>query len=263
MHRARVDDRPFGHAHVHLGDERERLVGWRLQERLNPLAQLGQVRVRSQPGELVGERLLRLLVGNRDRREPVGALGRSVLESELAGLAEVHVDDHTLGRGEQHLVDELFVLVMAAVAADQLHLRAGHGHIEDTRVGRVREVEAHDLAPFSVEGKVRLAGDEHDVAETAHRHVCRLGLAEGGHASFLDQDVVEREQELAVHGRPVALLGRSDEDVPVQAQLLTVILSDVWVVPVGAGVGQVHLVGEALAHRDRCLRVVRSVVAVL
>ena len=74
--------------------------------------------------ELVGERLLRRLVDDGDRREPVGALGRSVLELELAGVREEHVDDDTLGRREQDLVDELLVLVVAGVGADQLHLRA-------------------------------------------------------------------------------------------------------------------------------------------
>ena len=213
--------------------------------------------------ELVGERLLRLLVGDGDRREPVGALGRSVLELELAGVRKEHVDDDTLGGGEQDLVDELLALVVAGVGADQLHLRARQRHVEDARVGGVGEVEAHDLAALGLERKVRLAGDEHHVAEAAHRDVRRLRLAEGGDLPVLDQDVVEREQQLAVRRRPVVGLARGDEDVPVQAHLLAVVLADVRVVPVGAGVGHVHLVGEALADRDRRLRVVRAVVAVL
>ena len=66
-----------------------------------------------------------------------------------------------------------------------------------------------------------------------------------------------------MHGRPVVGLGRRDEDVPVQAELLAVVLPDVRVVPVHAGVGNVHLVREAFADRDRRLRVVGAVVAVL
>ena len=39
VHRAGVDDvDALGHAHVHLGDERERLVGRRVEVRLDPLA---------------------------------------------------------------------------------------------------------------------------------------------------------------------------------------------------------------------------------
>jgi hypothetical protein len=39
VHRAGVDDwDAFWHAHVHLGDERERLVGRRLQKRLDAVA---------------------------------------------------------------------------------------------------------------------------------------------------------------------------------------------------------------------------------
>ena len=125
-------------------------------------------------GEVVGERLLRLLVDNGDRREPVGVLWRLVLELELACVREEHVHDDTLGGGEQDLVDEFLALVVAGVGADQLHLRARQRHVEDTSVRGVGEVEAHDLAPLGFERKVRLAGDEHDVAEAAHRHVRRL-----------------------------------------------------------------------------------------
>jgi hypothetical protein len=42
---------------------------------------------------------LQLLVDYRDRGEAVGALGRSVLERELAGVRKQHVDNYTLGRG--------------------------------------------------------------------------------------------------------------------------------------------------------------------
>ena len=212
--------------------------------------------------ELVCERLLRLLAGNGDRREPVGVLGRSVLELELARIWEQHVHDDALGRGEQDLVDELLVLVVAGVSTDQLHLRARQRHVEDARVRGVREVEAHHLAAPRFELQVGLAGDQHYVAEPAHRHVGRL-LPECRDLSVLDQDVVERDQQLAVRRRPVARLAWDDEDVPVQAQLLAVVLADVRVVPVGAGVGHVHLVREALADRDRCLRVVGAVIAVL
>ena len=64
-------------------------------------------------------------------------------------------------------------------------------------------------------------------------------------------------------GRPVVFLGRDDEDVPVEAQLLAVVLADVRVIPVGARIGHVHLVREGLPDRDRRLRLVGAVVAVL
>ena len=263
MHRADIDHRhALGYAHLQLGDERERLVRRRLEERLDALAQLGHVAVAAQARELVRERLLRLFAGNGDRREPVGVIRRSVLELELARIGEQHVHDDALGRGEQDLVDELLVLVVAGVGANQLHLRARQRHVEDPRVRGVREVEAHHLATPRLEVQIGLAGDQHHVAEPAHRHVGRL-LPEGCDPAVLDQDVVERDQQLAVRRRPVVGLAREGEDVPVQAQLLAVVLADVRVVPVRAGVGHVHLVREALADRDRCLRVVGAVVAVL
>ena len=63
--------------------------------------------------------------------------------------------------------------------------------------------------------------------------------------------------------RPVVGVGGDDEDVPVQAHLLAVVLADVRVVPVDAGIGELDAVGEAAADRDRRLRLVRAVVAVL
>jgi hypothetical protein len=263
MHRADVDDLDaFGDAQIHLGHERERLVGRCRQKRLDSPAQLGHVAIGAEARELPGVRGLRPLVGNGDRREPVGAVGRSMLELEQAGVREEHVDDDALRRRQQHFLDELLVLVVAGVGADQLQLRARQGDVEDARVRRVGEVEANDLAASRLELQVRLPRDEHHVAEAAHRDVRRL-LAEGRDPSLLDQDVVDRERQLAVGRRPVLRLARGDEDVPVEAQLLAVVLADVRVVPVDARVGDVHPVGERLPHRDRRLRVVRAVVAVL
>ena len=84
-----------------------------------------------------------------------------------------------------------------------------------------------------------------------------------GAIRLLDQYVIERQEKLTVGGRPVVGLARNDEDVPVQAQLLPVVLADVRVVPVRTRVGKAHLIGEGLADRDRRLRLVGAVVAVL
>src|SRR5262249_50502665 len=86
---------------------------------------------------------------------------------------------------------------------------------------------------------------------------------EGGDLAVLDQDVVEREQQLAVGARPVVGLARSDEDVPVETQLLAVVLANVWVVPVSAPVGHVYPVSEGLTDWDRRLRFMRPVVTIL
>ena len=67
-----------------------------------------------------------------------------------------------------------------------------------------------------VKRQIRLAADEQDVTETAHRDVRRLRAAERRDLAVLDQDVVERERDLAVDWRPVVRVGRDDEDVPVQ-----------------------------------------------
>jgi len=66
-----------------------------------------------------------------------------------------------------------------------------------------------------------------------------------------------------MHRRPVAGVGGVDEDVAVQTHLLAVVLADVRVKPVQAGVRERYARGEAAADRDRRLRLVRAVVAVL
>jgi hypothetical protein len=185
-----------------------------------------------------------------------------VLELQLAGLREEDVDNDPLGGREQHLLDKLLVLVATAVGADELHARAGQGDVEDAGVRRVGQEEADDLAGRGVQPELRLAGNEHHVAETAHGDVRRL-RPERRQLPVLEQEVVEREQELAVGGRPVAGLGGVDEDVAVEAQLLAVVLADVRVVPVDAGVGAVDVVRERVADRNRRLRFMRPVVAVL
>ena len=127
----------------------------------------------------------------------------------------------------------------------------GHRDVEDAGVGGVRQVEAHHLAGAGVEGRLGLAGHEEDVAEAPHRRVRRRRPAEGRDRPVLEQDVVEGDSELPVRGRPVAGLGRDDDHVAVEAHLLAVVLPDVRVVPVDAGVGEREAVGEAAALRDR------------
>ena len=71
------------------------------------------------------------LVAHVNRRQRVDAVRGAVLERQLAGLVEEDVDDHALRRREHDLLDELLVLDVAAVAADELHPRARQRDLED------------------------------------------------------------------------------------------------------------------------------------
>ena len=157
-----------------------------------------------------------------------------VLQRELAGPVEQDIDDDSLGGSEDHVVDELLVLDVAAVAADELHPRARQLDLEHPRVRGVGQVEADHLAELRGQREIRLAADQQHVAEAAHRRVGRLGAAERRDLAVLQQDVVEREHQLTVHRRPVVRVGRLDEHVAVQAHLLPVVLADMRVVPVQA-----------------------------
>ena len=77
------------------------------------------------------------------------------------------------------------------------------------------------------------------------------------------QDVVERDAQLAVRRRPVVGVRGLDDHVAVEAHLLAVVLADVRVVPVDAGIRERDAAGEAPADGDRRLRLVRAVGAVV
>ena len=137
VHRAGIDDRPLRHPHIHLGDERERLVRLCLQESGEPVALGGQLGIAAQLLEALGQRWLGRLLIDRDRRQRIHALGRVMLQREHAGLLEEHVDDHPLGRSQHDLLDETLLLDAAAVTAGELHARPGQLDLEHARVGRI------------------------------------------------------------------------------------------------------------------------------
>ena len=264
MHRARVGrGAALGLLEVHLGDERQRLVRLGRQVAIEPRTLGAELRVAAELLERLGQRGLGRLVADRDRREPVDLLGRVVLERQLAGALEEHVEDHALRRRQDRLLDDLLALAAAAVTADELHARARQLDLEHARVGGVRQIQAHHLALPRLERELGLAGDEQHVAEAAHRGVRGLRAAERGDPAVLDEHVVEREHPLAVHGRPVVRVRGLDDDVAVEAHLLPVVLADVRVVPVQPGVRERDRARVAPADRDRRLRLVRAVRAVV
>ena len=151
VHGAGVDDRAFRRLHVHLGDEGECLVRLCVEIGGDPLALGDHVGVRAEDFELLRVRRLDPLVAHVDGGQRVDALRRAVLERQVAGLVEQDVHDHTLGGSEDDILDELLVLDVAAVAADELHARARQRDLERPGVRGVREVEAHDLAELRVQ----------------------------------------------------------------------------------------------------------------
>ena len=153
------------------------------------------------------------------------------------------------------------MLVVAAVGTDKLHPRPRQRDVEDARVGGVCEVKRTTSPRLASSDR---SGSPATSIVLPKRPIARASPPTGGGCdpSFLDQDIVEREQKLAVYRWPVIVVARNDEDVAVQAHLLAVVLTDVRVVPVRARIGRGHLVGKGLADRDRRLRLVRAVVLV-
>src|SRR5437588_10637452 len=83
--------------------------------------------------------------GDREPTEVVDMVRGTMLEPHVPRRVEQHVDNRSFGRREQHGVDERLALVATAVTTDQLRARAANGEVEDARVRRVDEIEAHDL----------------------------------------------------------------------------------------------------------------------
>src|SRR2546430_2335511 len=92
----------------------------------------------------------------------------TMLEPHVPRGVEQHVENRSFGRREQHGVDERLALVATAVTADQLRARAANGEVEDARVRRVDEIEAHDLPQSSLAGVRGLAVDQEYVSEPPH-----------------------------------------------------------------------------------------------
>ena len=143
---------------------------------------------------------LGFLLADADRGERIDAAGSAVLERQVPRSVEEDVDDHPLRRRDDHLLDELLVLDMAAVAADELHPSSWERDLEDPGVGGVGQVEAHHLAELRAQREIGLAARQEHLAEAPHRRMSRLGAAERRHLVALEQDVVEGQGDFAVDG---------------------------------------------------------------
>jgi hypothetical protein len=56
-----------------------------------------------------------------------------MFQGQIPCTLEQHIDDDTFRWSQHHFIDELLVLDMAAVAADQLHPRPRERHFEHPR----------------------------------------------------------------------------------------------------------------------------------
>ena len=153
--------------------------------------------------------------------------------------AEENVDDHAFRGGEEHLLDELLLLIVAAVPRRPASSAPQARRLEDPGVRGVREVEADDLVTLRFQREVRLPGDEHDVAEATHGdegRPCGLNGDTFPSSMKMSSSVSSSSCWLAASSR--ARRGR--RGFAVQADLLPVVLADVRVVPVDAGVREAH-----------------------
>src|SRR5262245_54803070 len=96
-------------------------------------------------------RLLDWPIVHGDRAQRVRLIRASLLEVELTGTLEQHVDDGSLRGRDQYVGHKLLIFDPTAVAADQFHLRARYAEIEWADIGGVRQVQANNLAAAGVD----------------------------------------------------------------------------------------------------------------
>jgi hypothetical protein len=197
---------------------------------------------------------------DRERSEVVDVIRRAMLEPHLPRNVEQDIQNRPLRGRKQDLFDPGLAFVSTAVAADELRASAANREVEDPRVRRVDQIQAHYLSHCRLSCELGLAVDQHDVPESAHGGVIRPRSMEGSDLPILNKEIVQGEGQLPVNRGPIRLVGRFDDDRSIETHLEAEVFADVRVVPVEAGVRELHLVGERPSDRDRCLGVVRHAV---
>ena len=103
----------------------------------------------------------------------------SIDQRDLSRPVEPYVHDVALRRGDDHALDPCLALERAGIRCDELHARTWERQVHGTRVRRVGEEEADDLAAPYCQSIVGLAVHEQQVAEPTHEGVRGRLPAEG------------------------------------------------------------------------------------
>ena len=226
-----------------------------------------QVRLRHGVGGKAHRRIERMLA--QRRRVLVGEIEQPVLEAAIEWID----DGKALARSARHVEDEIGAhggteddtAASGLVRLDGLTVERDHHRPvvlelerEDPRVGGVDQPQPQPLAGAHREGLQDAAVDRDGVADpavVARIHEVAEVVADLGVRQ--QAPVVEHPGHVAVDLDRLPLL---DDQRPVQAAPDLLEAALMRVVPVGAGVGDVELVDEGLAGRDRLLRQMRHAV---
>ena len=183
-----------------------------------------------------------------------------VQEGVAATFGEGDVHDVALRRRDDHALDPRLPLEVAHVGAHELHGRPAEGEVERPRVGGVGEKEADDGPALHFQRVFGFPVHEHGVAEAAHERVRGALETEGDNPVLAHEQVVEHHDFFPVDGAEVVGIVRPDHEVAGQPEVLLDVLAVVGMVPVEAGVGEMHGVAEALARGHDILRQARDTV---
>jgi hypothetical protein len=132
------------------------LSGSAPQIRPDPLALGHHVLVAAQLLEFLPERGHSSVLAYVDSCQRIDPLGSAVFQRQVPRLVKEHLDNHTLRWSQNDILDELLVLDVTAVTADQLHPGTRQHNPEDPGVGGIGQVEPHHLAELRGEREIRL-----------------------------------------------------------------------------------------------------------
>ena len=186
----------------------------------------------------------------------------AVHERHLACLFEPDIDDVALGRSDGDVLDPGFAFVAAQVRGHQFHARRTlQRQVEDPRARDVGEEETDHVAAAGARFPSWLAVHEQHVAEASHQRVRRRLEAvdpPGPTSATRRSSSISTSSRLA--GAKNVRIARAHEQIPVETEILQHVLAVMRVIPVDAGVAEVHAVLERAAWRHRLLRDVRHAV---
>ena len=178
----------------------------------------------------------------------------AIRERVCAVGIEPHVDHIALGRGEDHGAHHFLTLEATHVGRDQLDRSASEREVVGPAVRGVGEKEPHHGSSADGEPIARLSVDEEHIPKPSHDGEVGRLPAEREQPLAIDQEVVEQQHLLAVHGTVIGPVGRLHQDVAEQAEALLDVFAHVRVVPVDARVREAHPVDVAAPDRHGLLR---------
>lgn len=163
---------------------------------------------------------------NGDGAKGIGTLRGEVFQPVLAGSLQEGGGNVALGRCDEHIRHKPLLFDTAAVTSSRLQANARYAKVERADIGGIGEVQPHDLTLPGLQGVAGLPFDRHDVAKPAHCRLIRLCPTERSDLIIVEENVIHHNGNVPIYTRPAGRLPRGNDDVAVEPQFLSIILTN-------------------------------------